>query len=521
MERRRQTGAGGLIEFVAYFWDVLEPVAEFVEGDVLRAMCLHLEAVADGRIKRLLMNVSPGMMKSLLTDVFFPAWVWTACDRPDKRIVAFSYAAHLTERDNAKFRDLIRSAKFQELWGHKFALTEDGKVKVANSKTGSKFASSVGGVGTGERGDIIIFDDPHNVKEAESEVVRAETVRWFREGMQNRLNDLRTGAIIVIMQRVHEADVSGCIIENYPDYVHLCIPMEYDQLRHCETEIGWSDWRSEPGELAWPERFPADSLVPFQQLPFLWAGQYQQSPSPRGGGILPRAGWEEWDGALALKFGRNERQFPDFEYVVASADTAYTEKQENDYSALVVMGVWSDVYGRPKLMVMSAWQERLTLNDLVNKIMATCRRLKVDRLLIEAKASGLSVAQEIRRLNGEEEWAVQTVNPGAQDKTARAYSIQHLLGEELPNGTRREGIVYVPCRTHDGGMVLPITWADLLITQCENFPKGAHDDLVDAFVQAMRHLRDCGMARRSDEMIVQEHHDSLAPMKPTVPLYPQ
>lgn len=499
---------------------MLEPVAPFVEGEALSAMCEHLEAIAFGKIRRLLMNVSPGFMKSLLTDVFFPAWIWSAGDRPDLRVVAFSYAAHLTERDNAKFRDLIKSRKFQEMWGHKFTLTEDGKVKVANDKTGSKFASSVGGVGTGERGDIVILDDPHNVKEAESETIRSETVRWFRESMQNRLNDLRTGAIIVIMQRVHEADVSGCIIENYPDYVHLCIPMEYEPDRHCETEIGWSDWRTEPGEMAWPERFRDEDLNPFRILPFLWAGQYQQRPSPRGGGILPRAGWECWDKALAAKFGRNENQFPDFEYVVASVDTAYTEKQENDYSACVVLGVWNDVYGRPKVIVMAAWQERLALNDLVNKLLSTCRRLKVDRLLIEAKASGHSVAQEIRRLQGEEDWGVQLVNPGAQDKTARAYSIQHLLGEDLPDGKRRDGIVYVPCITNEAGAVYPRQWADVLITQCEGFPKASHDDLVDAFVQGMRHLRDTGMARRSDEMIAAEERSMHEPMAPRVPLYP-
>ena len=499
---------------------MLEPVAPFVEGNALVAMCEHLEAVERGEINRLLMNVPPGFMKSLLTDVFFPAFVWGPCNRPETRIVSFSYAAYLTEKHNGKFRDLLRSQKYQEMWGHRFKLTEDGKTRIVNDKTGSKFASSVGGVGTGERGDIIIADDLHNVKEAESETIRNETVRWFREGMQNRLNDLRSSAIVVIGQRVHEGDVSGCIIENYPDYVHLCIPMEYEPERHCETIIGWSDWRREPGELVWPERFPEAELEPFKQLPFLWAGQYQQRPSPRGGGILPRAGWEYWDRPLAMKYGRNENQFPDLDYIIASVDTAYTEKQENDYSACVVLGVWQDIYRRPKIIVMTAWQERLAINDLVNKIIRDCRRLKIDRLLIEGKASGISVVQEIRRLQGEEDWATQIVNPGNQDKTARAYSIQHLLGEDLENGKRRDGIVYVPCVTNDDDVSYPRQWAETLITNCEGFPKAAHDDLVDALVMGLRHLRDLGFARRSDEMAIQEHHEMLINPKPAVPLYP-
>src|SRR5262249_45827873 len=161
----------------------------------------------------------------------------------------FSYSASLTERDNGRFLQLIQSDKYKFLWGNKFTLREEGKIKVSNDKTGWKLASSVGGVGTGERGTRVILDDPSNVKEAESEVVRAETLRWFRESMSNRLNDMETSAIVIIMQRVHEDDVSGCILVNNMNYTHLMIPMEYDEGRHCETEIGWSDPRTEEGEL--------------------------------------------------------------------------------------------------------------------------------------------------------------------------------------------------------------------------------------------------------------------------------
>jgi predicted phage terminase large subunit-like protein len=436
-------------------------------------------------------------------------------DRADTRIVAFSYAAHLTERDNAKFRDLIRSDKFQKLWGHRVVLTEDGRVKVANSKTGFKFASSVGGVGTGERGDIVILDDPHNVKEAESEQVLAETVRWFREAMQNRLNSLKDGAIIVIMQRVNSGDVSGAILEFYPEYVHLCIPMEYEPDRHCATPIGWEDPREEEGELAWSERFNHAELRAFKTLPYMWAGQYQQRPEVRGGGILPRTGWEYWDRDLAMRYGRNENQFPDLDYVVGSLDTAFGLKQENDFSAFVALGVWRDMYDRPKVMVMTAWRDRLSLNDLLKKTVQSCRRLKVDRLLIEAKASGMSLAQEMRRLHSEEMWATQLVNPGNADKVARAYSVQHLLGEDVEGQGRREGVVYVPCA--DG---MPRQWAQMLIDECAQFPKGKHDDLVDAAVQGLRHLRDCGFARLVGEVDLETERRMEHKSQKVVPLYP-
>ena len=173
--RKNQSRRGGLIEFVRYFWHILEPKTRLVEGAALEAICRHLEAVTFGEINRLLMNVPPGFMKSLLTDVFWPAWEWGPMDLPHYRYVAFSYAASLTFRDNGRFRDLILSSEYQELWGKKFRARKIGEEKVTNDKTGWKLASSVGGVGTGERGDRVLLDDPHNVKEAESETVRGET----------------------------------------------------------------------------------------------------------------------------------------------------------------------------------------------------------------------------------------------------------------------------------------------------------------------------------------------------------
>lgn len=504
IERARQEQS--LLDFVRYFWDVLEPGREFVEGEVIAAMCEHLEAVARGEITRILSNVSPGFMKSLLTDVFFPAWVWGPGNRPSARFVAFSYAAHLTVRDNTKFRDLVRSRKYQELWGFRVSLVGEGRENVTNSATGFKFASSIGGVGTGERGDFVILDDPHNVKEAESETVRRETCRWFREALQNRLNDPENSAIIVIMQRVHEEDVSGVILSEYPEYTHFCVPMEYEEGRHCETEIGWSDWRTADGELAWPERFPEHTLAPFKRLPFLWAGQYQQRPEPRGGGILKREWWQDWNDEAAAYYGIKPGAFPPMELIIASLDPAYTEKEENDPSALTIWGLWRDRQDNPMVMLMNAWQKRLEIHGplverepnepehaflartkpewgLVEWVTHSCNRFKVDKLLIEAKASGHSVFQEIKRLNRYASWSTSLIDPGRQDKVARAYAVQpHFANAQ----------VFAP---------LSRGWADEVVSQAASFPKGTHDDLVDSAGQALRWLRDQGFLQRPDEIV--------------------
>src|ERR1043166_7041627 len=322
---------GGLMAFIRHYWHVLEPETELVEGWALYAIVLHLEAVTFGEILRLLINVPPGFMKSLCTDVFWPAWEWGPMDMAHLRYVAFSYSASLTERDNNRFRDLVLHTSYQDLWGDRVKIVQAGSVKMSNTKKGWKLASSVGGVGTGERGDRIICDDPNNIKEAESEIVRDETNRWFRESMSDRLNDLKTGVIVVIMQRAHADDVSGKIIDLKLPYCHLMIPMEYDWDRQGDddgeprkTDIGWFDPRyveSDPEacnkELAWPERFPQEKIEELRIVkgPYAYAGQYQQAPAPRGGGIFKRAWWQVWDSP--------DGTFPQLEYIIASLDGAF------------------------------------------------------------------------------------------------------------------------------------------------------------------------------------------------------
>src|ERR1700679_2203029 len=218
-KRQRQRGwydddgilQGGLMAFIRYFWSILEPETPLQEGWAFYAIIEHLEAVSFGEITRLLINVSPGFAKSITTDVFFPAWEWTALGRPHTRYLAVSYSADLTERDNDRCVNLINDPKFQRMYP--LRMTKTGVQLIGNNKTGWKKASSVGGAVTGLRADRVLLDDPHNVIDIESEIVRSETVRWFRESLSNRLNSPDSSAIIIIMQRLHEMDVSGILLE--------------------------------------------------------------------------------------------------------------------------------------------------------------------------------------------------------------------------------------------------------------------------------------------------------------------
>lgn len=527
--KRRETKAvhtapGGLIEFIRYFWKVLEPVTPFVDGWCLAGMCEHLEAVHDGRIKRLLINVPPGFAKSITLNVFYPAWIWGSMKRPDLRFISFSYSSILTERDNEKFWYLIQSPEYQALYGKVFQIVKEGVGRITNTLRGYKFASSVGGVGTGERSNLLLADDLHKVSEAESELVREDTTRWFRESMQNRLNNLGEDKIIVLGQRVHEADVSGVIIDEYPDYEHFCVPMEYDGRDILDggvkrqTCIGWEDPRWDDGELAWPERYPAKVLESFKSRQYLWSGQYQQAPSPRGGGIIKYDYWQVWNRSAQAANDVKPGMYPSFEFILASFDGAFTEDQTNDYSALTIWGAWVETsaesrfnehFGTPRLMLMHAWHKRLTLHGrdvrknpdetreefearqktnwgVVEWIAHDCRKLKVDKLIIENKATGHTVEQEMRRLFADQPWSVALHDPGRQDKTARAYMVEHLFAD---------GLIWAP-GYEDGRFV---DWADLVIDELAKLPKGAHDDLADSAVNALTHLRRMSLAPRKEE----------------------
>ena len=536
---------GGLIAFVRYFWHVLEPETPFVDGWPLWSICEHLEACAYGDVSRLLINVPPGFCKSLMTNVFFPAWIWGPLKQPHKRFLSFSYSASLTERDNDKFRTLITSAFYQELYGPlrtrlktvSYQVEEQDEqggvvlrnkttIKVMNTRTGWKLASSVGGVGTGERADFVCIDDPHNVTEAESEKERGKAVQWFRESVSSRFNDLDTGVLMVILQRVHADDVSGVALSPDFDYCHLMIPWEFDPTRAFDddgnlvkNQIGWFDPRADEndpnandGEPAWVDRFSEGAIDRLKKElgPYGWASQFQQSPVPRGGGLFKRHWWKPW--------APEDGKYPAFDFVLASLDAAVTEKEENCPAGLTVWGIFTppDTPDFPAVMLIDSWRKRLNLHGietprqgmeipqlgdsmerrrqrdmmwcrrvghqwgLVEWLAYTCRFRFVDLLIIETEKGGIAAAQELQRLHGNESWGVQ-MRTVVGDKYARAYAVVPMFSQ---------GKVWAPIKD----------WAEDVIEEMESFPRGKFKDLTDSTTQALKYLREVGMLQMSDEI---------------------
>lgn len=491
----KRSASASLYEFVRQAWHVVEPGIPFVASWHIEQICEHLEAVSAGDIRRLLINIPPRHSKSTIVSVMWPMWEWLST--PEQKFLCASYSGTLSIRDNLKARRLVQSPWFQSRWGHLFALAGDqnAKQRFENDKTGYRIATSVGGTATGEGGSRLILDDPHSAQEAQSDTLRESTLEWFDMVWSTRLNNPKTDSMVVVMQRLHEQDVSGHILER-GGWEHICIPAEYDGVRRT-TSLGAYDPRKTVGELICPDRFGEAEIAALKQAlgTYGTAGQLQQDPTPADGGILKTKHLQLWPADEGL---------PQFEYILQSYDCAFTERSTGDPTACTVWGIFTH-RGERQVMLLDAWDEYLSYPELRQRAIDEwsseyggggktkdnpyARPRRPDRVLVEAKASGQSLLQDLRLAK------VPAVgyNPGNADKISRAHQASPTL--EL-------GLVWIPesSKTPDH----PATWAQAFVKQLAKFPVAEHDDYVDTFTQAIIFLRDEGwfelpVARERDD----------------------
>ena len=279
----REACSRSLSTFIRRAWAVLEPGQPYVHGWHIDAMAEHLEAVTAGQITRLLINIPPGTMKSLMTGVLWPAWEWGPRGLAHQRFIGASHEATLATRDNLRMRRLVQSEWFQSLWPLAFTGDQNEKTYFENERTGWRQSCAVKSM-TGRRGDRVAWDDPHSVEDAHSKAALAEAERVFSETLPTRLNNPDRSTIVITMQRLHEADISGVILSRDLGYDHLCLPMEWEAPRKA-TSIGFVDPRTQVGELLFPERFPRAVVDRDKKVmgAYAVAGQLQQRPAPPGG----------------------------------------------------------------------------------------------------------------------------------------------------------------------------------------------------------------------------------------------
>lgn len=463
-----------LKKFVVNAWMYVDP-APFTDGWCVDAICDHLTALTTGQIRFLLINVPPRHSKSTICSVLWPVWCWL--HNPEDRFLCASYGLNLAIRDNLKKRNLIDSKWFQDRYGKdfkvvdsqgaiaftrdkEFSLSENQNAKrfFVNDKMGYQLAVSVGSTTTGEGGSKLVIDDCHSATEAHSQAERDSAVTWFKETWSNRMNDASKDAMLVIGQRIHEEDVSGIILKERPDWIHLNLPAEYEPSRHCFTSIGWSDPRKNEGELLWPERFNQETLNRYKRdLGSIgFAAQYQQSPVPSSGGMFKQE-WlryfTETPEAYILQTSSGKKSIlKSSVWEFGTSDLAISSKQTADYT---VFCVWC-VTNENDLLLLDMFRGRIDNAEQIRQLTLLHARHKCAYWKVETVAYQLSFFQQALRSG----IPCREFKP-TRDKVSRASTGS--VWSENGKIYFREDAPYL---------------SDIILEML-GFPRGAHDDFVD------------------------------------------
>jgi predicted phage terminase large subunit-like protein len=446
---------GSLHDFIKLAWPIVEPSIPFIDGWHIGAMCEHLEACHRREIRRLVVNVPPGTMKSMCVSVFWNVWSWIR--DPSTRWMAASYDASLTLRDNRKVLLIIRSEWFRERWGDRvFVGPQVAEGNFSNHKKGERFATSIEGKNTGRHFDFKIIDDP--LKPADLSKTSLDTcTEWAKNTLVSRVKPgaTPTDVTVCIMQRLHENDLAGHFLRQ--GYEGLVLPMRFEEQRRCKTSI-FLDPRTTEGELLWPQGKSEAAVVELETSmgSRVAAAQLQQFPVPDGGQIFKRD-WFKY----AKILGRPDK----FDQMIQSWDLAFKDGDGSDY---VVGQVWGRKGG--EFYLLDQVKERMNAP-------ATCEAIRMMRrkwprataILVEDKANGPAVISMLRKsVSG-----IIEVNPKG-GKVARANAVSPMF---------EAGNVYLPDPEESG-------WVDGFATEMCMFPVGANDDQVDACTQALCYLQE-------------------------------
>ncbi len=444
--------------FVHSAWDVLEPGVRLKWNWHHDLICEHLQAVELGQIQRLIINVAPRSTKSLITTVSFPAWVWLR--NPKARFLFGSYADTLATKHSILRRNIIESPWYQTGYSQRFRLSDDVNTKsdFTNNHTGQMKAAGIKGSVIGEGGDYIIIDDPHNPKGAESDLDRESVLQGFDLGWSTRLNDKKTGKIIVIMQRLHDRDLTGHLLEK-GGYTHLKIPSVAEERTTVLFPVSKKTIVREQGEFMHPERDgPAEIEQAKQDLgPYGFSGQHQQDPTPASGGLFK----DHMFDFLAP---------PDqLEYRFITADTAYTDKQSSDFTAFAAWG-----FSKGELYLLDLFKRQINASEVEAVAVSFIKRFQqygFRGAYIEPKGHGIYLNQALPKhgviVPGEVDRR-EFFSDRKWDKVARASNVvPHLAARRVhinPNIPEKESI----------------------LSEVLRFPKAPHDDVTDCIIDGVK-----------------------------------
>lgn len=464
----------GLRTFVRWAWPILEPATAFVDGYHIDAVAAHLAAITRGELFDLVITMPPRMGKSLQVGVLWPCWEWGPANQPHLKALFNTYRIDLSIRDSGKRRLLMNHREYTSRWGHRFTLGRDkfradNSVRYENNHAGFHLATSVEGGNTGEGGDRILADDPHNIAEIHSEKIREGVVQWWSGTMTSRRNKGSASARIVVQQRGHMRDLAGVLIEQ-GQYTHLNLPNEYDPKRRCFTRW-WADPRTQPGQLLAPGRVSAkdtaDLRISLGEADY--EAQYQQNPAPPDGLILKVKGWRYWVPPFhelahkADEYGRPILVLPRvFDSRLHSWDMTFKKTVSGSY---VCGQAWAR--RRTQAYLLGMFRERVGIVDTIAAVEDLSIKFPADAIYIEGKANGPAVIDTLRqRIPLLIEADVDASKEGRAHASAPYLEAGHFA---LPHPS-----------------IAP--WVQQFIDETKMFPNGTHNDITDTFTQATRYL---------------------------------
>ena len=441
-----EAGQKNFLKFINSVWP------DFIEGSHHRVFAQKLQDVADGKLKRLIVNMPPRHTKSEFASYHFPAWL--VGRNPKLKIIQTTHTGELAMNFGRKMRNLIDSAEYKKIFPEaQLAADSKSAGRWTTTAGGEYFAAGVGGAITGRGADLLIIDDPHSEQDALSDAAMENAYEWYTSGPRQRLQP--GGSIVIVMTRWSERDLTAKVLK---------------QQAHDPKADKWEviefpaimDVKGTEKPL-WPEFWKLDELegVKASLSAQKWSAQWLQQPTSDSISIIKRDWWQTWE----------KENVPGLEYIIQSYDTAFLKKEYSDYSAITTWGVfYPNEDSGPNLILLESQKGRYEFPELKREALKSYHYWEPDVVIIEAKASGTPLTQELRAMG----IPVMNFSPGkGQDKHARVNAVAPLF---------ESGMIWAPEKS----------FSEEIIEECAQFPNGEHDDLVDSMTQALLRFRQGG-----------------------------
>jgi predicted phage terminase large subunit-like protein len=450
--------ASDFAAFVKKAWPIIHPTRPLVWSWHYDLLCEYLTAVKQRKVTRLIINVPPRTAKSTIATLCFPCWVWAS--EPSHNFLTASYSLDLSTDHSIMRRSILQSGWYRRMWGDKFTLSGDRNQigQFMNDKRGAMIATSVAASAMGRGCDTGIFADPVNAEQALSDAERRTANLWIDHTFRSRLNDPATGAMVLIMQRLHELDPTGYLLEQEPGVWTLVrIPLEAETDERWVFPLSGRVVERKRGEVLQPERFPPATVEQLKGRRLSWPGQYQQRPSPIEGNLIKRSD-ACYYGGIDPRTGQPDEKLPtSFDMKLISVDCAFKDRATSDYVAILVIGV----KGRKRfvLNVVNAHLDAAATEAEIRRQRDVHRAISA--VLVEGTANGPAVIQRLKiNVPG-----VIEINPQG-GKTARMVAA-------APEW--QAGDWYVDRNA---------AWTEPFLAQITTFPNAANDDMSDGMSQA-------------------------------------